>query len=257
MTTLDLHVGNPVVRGALTLFPVFRGDAVAEPGYVLHDPALTVTERAGTPVVDELVVTNTGARPGLVLAGELLTGGWQHRVAIRSVMVEPGRALVLPVRCVEQGRWAGGGAHAREGRRAPVTVRAATGQHEVWARVGGYGASPTGSLLDTVAGREAAASALVAGLRPLAFQAGVLVGIAGRPVLLEVLDAPTALAAIWDGLLRAAALDAVGAPAVPTPGARARGFARAVRRAAAGGPGPAPDLLTWRDRVVHAVAVPA
>lgn len=60
---MDLHVGNPVVRGALTLFPVFNGEAVHTRGYDLGASALEVAERAGAPVVGELVVTNRGRRP--------------------------------------------------------------------------------------------------------------------------------------------------------------------------------------------------
>jgi hypothetical protein len=83
------------------------------------------------------------------LEGELLEGGRQHRVAARSVVVDPSASVVLEVRCVEHGRWNGGGEHVRTGRRAPVQVRAAAGQHEVWERVRRYGKSATESLLET------------------------------------------------------------------------------------------------------------
>ncbi|MBW0119077.1 hypothetical protein I4J48_27930, partial [Pseudonocardia sp. KRD-169] len=45
---MDVHVGNPVVRGALTLFPVFNGAAVADAGYALG--GLLVAERADAAV---------------------------------------------------------------------------------------------------------------------------------------------------------------------------------------------------------------
>src|SRR5947209_7893220 len=109
MKPLDLHLGQPVHRGALSVFPVWNGRAVGEAGYALH--AVSITERAGAAVVSELVATNLGDRPSLVVAGELLEGGQQHRVAARTTMVEPGQSAVLEVRCVEQGRWSGAGGH--------------------------------------------------------------------------------------------------------------------------------------------------
>jgi hypothetical protein len=264
----DVHVGSPAVRGGLTVFPVFTAHAVATRGYDTRTDALTVAERAGSAVVEELVVTNEGVRPVLVLEGELLEGGQQHRLAARSALVAPDTSVVLPVRCVEQGRWSGGRAHVRAGRRAPVTVRAAQGQAEVWRRVERYGASATGSLLETVGGRDAGAAALVAGLRPLPFQSGVLIGIGGQPLLLEVFDSPRTLADVWDALLHAVALDAVTAPAIPTPGRRARRFTgrvgavdtvRGIDDAGTHEQGESAHArvttLRWRDRAVHTSAL--
>ena len=72
MDLLDLHLGRPVHRGALTLFPIWNGHAVSARGYDLADDRLGVEERAGAAVVAELVVTNPGHRPALLLEGELL-----------------------------------------------------------------------------------------------------------------------------------------------------------------------------------------
>ncbi|WFG42355.1 ARPP-1 family domain-containing protein [Pseudonocardia alni] len=217
---MDLHVGNPMVRGALTLFPVFNGGAVRGRGYDLGGGSLHVAERAGTPVVDQLVVTNRGPRPALLTEGELLTGGRQDRVVTRPVLVAAGRSVVVAVRCVEAGRWAGGAGHVRAGERAPVAVRAATDdQSAVWRRVAGYGTGATGALRDTTRDRRERARLLVGATAPLPFQCGVLAGVAGQPLLLEVFDSPRTLAAAWDGLLAGIAVDAVDADPVVTPAA--------------------------------------
>lgn len=261
---MELHVGNPAVRGGLTVFPVFDGDAVGSRGYDLGGAAVEVSERAGSAVVGELVVHNRGARPALLLEGELLRGGMQHRVVTRPVMVGAGASAVVEVRCVEQGRWNGAGRHERTGGRAPVTVRAAGGQQQVWQRVARYGASPTGSLLDSTRDRRAAADALVRGLRPAAFQTGVLVGLAGQPLLLEVFDSPRTLAAVWEGLLAGVAIDAVGAAEVVTPGYRARRFVRHLPEprtvpreggCEARSPYTRVTSLRWRGRAVVTVAL--
>ncbi len=271
MDTLDLHLGRPVVRGALTVFPVWNGAAVTARGYDLGSGALRVEERTGAPVVAELVVTNTGPRPALLLEGELLQGGQQHRVAARSVVIDSCASHVLEVRCVEEGRWSGGRGHARTGHRAPVSVRAAQAQQSTWQRVrdleSRHGGGETHSLGDTLAGVEERAAALVAHLVPLPFQTGVVLCIAGQPVQLEVFDSPRTLAAVWDAALRAAAVDALDAASIPTPGRRARRFLDRVRQLSTepavskGGrselrSSPYVELagLSWRGRTVHAVA---
>lgn len=266
---MDLHVGNPMVRGALTLFPVFNGGAVRGRGYDLGGGSLHVEERAGTPVVDQLVVTNRGPRPALLTEGELLTGGRQDRVVTRPVLVAAGRSVVVAVRCVEAGRWAGGAGHVRAGERAPVAVRAATDdQSAVWRRVAGYGTGATGALRDTTRDRRERARLLVGATAPLPFQCGVLAGVAGRPLLLEVFDSPRTLAAAWDGLLAGIAVDAVDADPVVTPGRRARRFAgqvAAVPTAPVSGGGAATAFagatpaarvgcLSWRGRAIVTVA---
>lgn len=268
MPLLDLHLGRPLTRGGLTLFPVWNGHAVATRGYDVGGAGLAVTERRGAPVVGELVVANSGPRPVLLLEGELLEGGHQHRVTSRTTVVEPGRPVVVPVRCVEQGRWSGARAHARDGRRAPTSIRAARSQAGTWAEVSRYeqryARSDTSSFLDAAAPAEAAAAALVRGIAPLPFQSGVLVGLAGQPLLLEVYDSPRTLAAVWSQLLQSVALDALLVDPVPTPGRRARRFldrVLAVRAAAADGSvrGETPyarlDATVWNGRSVHTVAV--
>ena len=107
-------------------------------------------------------------------------------------------------------------------------------QGDVWRRVSRYervyGGSATSSLVDVQDRAAREVDALVAGLRPLYGQRGVLVGVAGHPVLLEVFDHPRTLAEQWTAILRAVALDAVGVPELPTPGYRARAFIQRVRR---------------------------
>ena len=256
MRTMDLHLGKPLTRGSLTLFPLWNGNALTDPGYELGPGSLTVAERSGSAVVAELVVTNTGTRPALLLEGELLEGGQQHRVAATSVVVEAGASQVVAVRCVEAGRWSGPAAHARSGNRAPVSVRSAADQSGTWQQVARLEqrhqhASATSSLLEVTRTVTDRATRLVTGVRPLPFQSGLLVGIAGQPVQLEAFDSPATLASVWDALLLAAATDAVDRPDEPTPGRRARRFLERFddpthARVSA---------LQWRGRVVHQTAV--
>ncbi|HWH30555.1 MAG TPA: DUF6569 family protein [Mycobacteriales bacterium] len=275
MQTLDLHLGRPIHRGPLTIFPIWNADAVNIRGYDLKAHHLAIDELPDGPSVPQLLVTNAGARPVLVLEGELLEGGHQHRVAAETIVVPAGQRSPISVRCVEQGRWHGGHQHQRDGRRAPVKVRAlaARGQAEAWHAVAEYQekyrANETVSLLHAIDDVEQDASRLVAGLRPLPFQSGVMIGLAGQPLLLEVFDSPRTLAHAWDALLRSAAVDAAGMPAVATPGRRARRFLDRLRQVPVQGRGPAGageaaigesqyarlSFTAWDGRVVHAVAV--
>jgi hypothetical protein len=266
---LDLHVGRPLTRGGLTLFPVWNGAAVRGRGYDLGAGGLQVVEHAGHAAVQELVVTNTGPRPALILEGELLEGGQQHRVAARSVLVAVGGSAVLEVRCVEEGRWSGSQPHRRTLRHAPVSIRAAQEQGDTWERVRSmearHGGGDTHFLGDSLRAVEARAARLVADFEPLPFQSGLLLGIGGQPVQLEAYDSPRTLAATWSSLIHAAALDAVDAPAIPTPGRRARRFLQRVHTLAAAVGSSEGDVrrsqyacltcLTWRGRAVHTVAV--
>ena len=266
MQLLDLHLGRPTVRGALTVFPIWNGSAVSSRDYDISSAKLAVEERADHAVVAELVITNHGQRPALVLEGELLEGGQQHRVAARSVLIDAGESQVLDVRCVEEGRWSGGPGHVRSGRRAPMSVRAAQEQSGTWQRVrdleARHGGGDTHFLGDALASADERARLLVGDLKPLPFQSGVLLCIAGQPVQLEVFDSPRTLTSVWSALLHAAAVDALTAAPIGTSGRRARRFLDRVRHLSDSSEqssqrsSPYADLntLSWRGRTVHAVA---
>ena len=75
----DLHVGRGLQAGPLTVFPVWSSHAPVHSLEVGRAAEVTASEREGSPVVGELIVTNTGAASALLLEGEILEGGWQHR----------------------------------------------------------------------------------------------------------------------------------------------------------------------------------
>jgi hypothetical protein len=83
----ELHLGRPAVLGPLTVFPVWTGASMA-PHLVTGDAAtIKVTEQKPDPVVAELVLTNVGVQSALLVEGELLEGGWQHRVLVNDVVI--------------------------------------------------------------------------------------------------------------------------------------------------------------------------
>ncbi|GAB2776665.1 hypothetical protein GCM10027020_32460 [Nocardioides salsibiostraticola] len=223
-----LHVGQGTTVGSLTVFPVWQNrTSSGVRRYDTNPETLQIEEAEGGPTVPQLVATNTGAKPVLVLDGQLFEGGWQHRMATRSTLVGAGARALLDVACVEQHRWGGERAQVTKGRRATTYVRHGYDevgqQSEVWSRVKRYGgSSATGSLADRLSAPDDQAGWMLKRVRPLPGQTGVIVGIGGQPLALEVFDHPQTLHEQFEVIIRAACLDALGRPALPTPGRRAR-----------------------------------
>lgn len=257
-----LHVGQGTHLGGLSVFPIWTDAPVVSGLDTGRAARVHVAEREGSPVVGELVLKNEGAKPALLVGGELFEGGWQHRALNHDILLIPGQQLVASVSCVEHGRWHGATSQVRRSRRASMMVRSAQTiapgddrQHQVWERVSRYdtafGASPTASYVDHLdrraapfevvngdlgdgqaqeaqrpeAAEAAELSARIKEVRALPGQRGVLIGLGGQPAFLEVFASPTGLRRHLSGLLEAAAIDAALLPAEPTPGRRARRFA--------------------------------
>ena len=251
-----LHLGRGTQAGPLTIFPIWTDAPVAT-----HRPYTTtlrgngaVTELPDGPQVSTLMVTQPGPKPLLMLEGALLSGGWQHRVLTRDILVAAGRPMMLDVRCVEAGRWQGGTTQSTERRAAPLAVRGAlrgirtdeplsreddhqlrsADQGDVWARVSAYehrfGAGPTSSLVDVQRRHEHEVDRIVAQVPPLFGQRGVLIGVAGHPVLLEVFDHPRTLVELLGTIVASVALDAIGLADTLTRNSRARQFVHRLQQ---------------------------
>lgn len=262
-TTLDrFHVGIATEIGPLSLFPVWTETGATGTHRVTPDVGVAVAELA-EPTVPQLAIVNELSVPVLLTEGTLLHGGRQTRVLNHDLLLRGGTRVEAEVSCVEQGRWSGGHAHALDGR-VPLRVIASlrgTGamqrdnarRHErqgrVWqdvARYGSrYGQSGTSNLRDLRDGqaevrrdeqqarREQQRRAMQAALEQYARhllpgQAGVLIGVLGQPLALEIITSPREFVRNIDALLKAYALDAVEVPGIPTPGRRARRFAERI-----------------------------
>jgi len=171
------------------------------------------------------VIDNRGRVHVLLLAGEILLGGKQNRIVVEDVLVPSlSGPLMLPVYCVEQGRWSGGarafttrGSFAAPGLRARMLER--SDQRDVWAEVDRYAKqaaalSPTGSYqaihdkAEVQAYQKDVEGALGPGIAPgtqgaAVFAAGALVG-------LDLFQDPSLFAREWPKLLRAQALETYG-----------------------------------------------
>jgi hypothetical protein len=229
-----LDVGSGRQCGALTVFPVWV-DAPSVRGLEWSTTALEVGEMPDADV-NRLVVGNPATRPTVLLEGDLLVGGMQHRMAASSTVLPGEDALTVDVLCVEAGRWSGEHLHRSTGRRASYAVRQGglaafergASQSEVWSRVSRYdrrfGSSPTSSMLDHLDRVDDEP------VRRMSGQRGVIIGVGGRVLGMELFGSSKGLAARWDGLVQAAQLDARLAAPVPTRSQAARDFVRALGR---------------------------
>ena len=123
MKVPQLHVGAGSRLGPLSIFPVWTSGSGSLGISTGTHADVAVTELAGGAQVARLTVTNNGPHPALLLEGELLEGGQQHRTCARDVVLGPGETRDIDTFCVEAGRWeAGETSHRRQARRAPLNV---------------------------------------------------------------------------------------------------------------------------------------
>jgi hypothetical protein len=105
-----LHVGEPVQYENLTVFPVYTSEWCFHVDMVTLDEALQkkwlkITEVEGGRV-PQVEVTNLSDNYVYLMGGEILTGCRQDRIVGRDVLLGPRhKNVIVPVYCVEQGRW--------------------------------------------------------------------------------------------------------------------------------------------------------
>src|SRR5688572_9697992 len=103
-----LDLGEPTTVGGLEIIPVLSHGAATAVDILAHqalaDGGLEVVEKDGG-VVQELLAFSRAARPVVILEGETLVGAKQNRMVAHTVVVGPGMKVVVPVGCMERGRW--------------------------------------------------------------------------------------------------------------------------------------------------------
>jgi hypothetical protein len=286
-----LRPGDPLRHEGIAVYPLFAPEPRA-PDYLLSDEALA----AGTALVEEtseggtvphLAVTVTADRPVLFLEGEELRGAKQNRILNTSVLVPAAAKTVIPVSCVEQGRWrftsrqfGSAGTHAsakmRKVLKESVTRSASAGrghgsdQGAVWAEVTrqmhSLGAeSPTAAMADTYSAHQARMTDYQARLPYIPGAVGLAVAVGDRVVSVDVFDAPDTCRKVWGRLLSGVILDAVEdqpAPGNPDVERALAGFGGAWQpvpaagvgeeyRAEAAGQGWHGSVLAQGGRVIH------
>jgi len=105
----QLKVGRKQAHKNLALYPLLSTYSI-NLDYLLLDEALgdnliEVVEVSEGGSVPELKVVNKAAKMVLILDGEELVGAKQNRIVNTTILVDRKSTLVIPVSCVEHGRW--------------------------------------------------------------------------------------------------------------------------------------------------------
>ncbi len=232
-----VEVGVPQAHVNLTLVPLLAREA-REPGYVTLDEALAlgwgqVTEVGEGGHVPELLFRNTGTQPVLLLDGEQLVGAKQNRVVNLTILAPAQSILVIPVSCVEAGRWydvsagfqTSPSAHFAEGRAAKMrdvteSLHTAGSRHsdqdQVWstidAKAARMGAQSNTSAMEAIFTWHATSvEHFVGALSPVPGQVGAVFLVNGQVRGLELFDASATWTKLSPKLVRSYALDAIDA----------------------------------------------
>lgn len=227
-----IRLGEPLHCHGLTLFPVFAPNG-HEPEYLLLQEAIeaghaSVTETSESGTVPELKVVNRGGKPVLIPEGEIVTGAKQNRVVNITVLVAANSEFVLPVSCVERGRWHSNSREFHATHYAPLKLRAHKGysvresrmrtgqaysdQGRVWNDVR-FCLNDAGAQSDTeslTAAFEAARRKFGAEFAKLSLPeqaTGVLVGLDGQAIGLDCFDCATTFRKLWPRLRDAYSLE--------------------------------------------------
>ncbi|MDZ7752648.1 MAG: DUF6569 family protein [Gammaproteobacteria bacterium] len=231
----EVRLGAPRTHLNLTLYPLLA-EGPAEPGYLLLDAALDsgcahVTEVSESGSVPELKFVNDCGKPVLLLDGEELIGAKQNRILNLTVLAPAQATIVIPVSCVEAGRWnrrseeftSAKRAHyaagrARKAAQVSASMRSSgsrrSDQGEVWSDIAEKSArmeahSDTGAAEALYERHRESLEAFKSAFVPFEGQVGALFAIDGHVVGLDLFDSPATLAAVQPKLVESYALDAL------------------------------------------------
>jgi hypothetical protein len=229
-----LRIGEPALAGSIAVFPLFREDSGAMK-YLLLDEALDrdvahVTEVSDAGHVPELLFENGSPEPVLLVDGDELVGARQNRIINITILVGPGKKLVIPVSCVEQGRWSYRSEKFAAANRALFSSARAkkmaavsrsmrdrgtrrSDQGEIWNDIRAkmaekFVASETAAMSDVYETLEKDLGRYENAFCVQAGQAGAVFVSGARVVGLELFDAPEAFAKCFPKMVRAYAMDA-------------------------------------------------
>jgi ARG and Rhodanese-Phosphatase-superfamily-associated Protein domain len=232
-----IEIGQSSQFRNLTLFPLMCPSLpVRELDYLLLEDGIAqgkvrVTELQAGGAVSELRVENNADLPVLLVDGEELVGAKQNRVLNLTILVPAKHTTVIPVSCVEAGRWnmaspelksAGHVMYSflRSAQLTQVTESMRShGTHmsdqgAVWKDIAAKAArmtasSPTGAMSAIYERHANSVEEFTRAFKWREGQCGIAFGIAGRILGLEIFDHPQVMRRFFEKLVRSYALDAL------------------------------------------------
>lgn len=250
-------VGKAKTFRGTSIFPIFT-DSVANSDFEIATDQLEIGELASASVPD-LVVHNPTIKPVIIPAGKILSGGRQTRTVNVSIVVYPGATIVIPVSCVERGRWGGAPKFRDSNRMASKRVRLQK-EMSVAANILGFGSkysdqgrvwaaidselhernvfAPTSNFLDADnhLDREHDRQKVIKKFLhngPEEGQTGVVVSYGAQISGLEIFPSPQALDQYWEAIIRSAVLDSPLGAARPATLSKVKKFVDTVATARA------------------------
>lgn len=229
----NVKVGPGQYYHNMTLFPLFVSE---DPGldYLLLHEAIEqglaeVREVSESGSVGQLLVENRAPRPVLIPEGEILTGAKQDRTVNITILIAASSELVIPVSCVEQGRWSRTSSNFASSHFSTPRLRAkvsrsvksnrdltgvpSSDQMSVWNDVSyslmeASAVSATDSLKDAFAEKKEILGEYTDSLELPADAAGVLIASGDQIIGMDLFDSPATLQKIWPRMSRGYYLEA-------------------------------------------------
>ena len=230
-------LGAPSAHRNLTLTPILlrNGPLSAIEAMnleeALADGTIQVAEVSAEGHVPELRVKNSGEASVLILDGEELVGAKQNRIVNVTILVPPQSEIVIPVSCIEAGRWgysrpgfaAAGRVLSQEIRysKAEAVTRSLkerrlrfSDQRAVWDGVNKAlyalsAASPTSALSDGFEARANAIGDYLTAFTHQPGQVGVIYRIGGVLAGFDLFGSEASFARAFPKLVRGSALQAL------------------------------------------------
>jgi len=228
----SLEVGRPVNHGPLTIVPVYLTSVRLSADFVPFEDAVKngwveITELDGGRV-PQVKISNRSKRTIYLMGGEILTGAKQDRILASDLLLGPGTTdLVVPVYCVEHGRWTQtSGTFTTKGHigtfalRAKAQKREPEAQSEIWDKISeenrimgvaaptsayqaAYDAAPNKEKIRVIEEKMAAIPRLYKDT------VGVVIALGGRVVSVDIFANPALFTKQWPKILRSSALSAL------------------------------------------------
>ena len=238
-----ISLEEPISHGRVTLFPLTTTlDSTLD--YLLleqavRDGLVAIREVSGGASVPKLQVDNRAHRPVLIVDGEELVGAKQNRVANLTLLVPAAGTTIIPVSCVEAGRWGGYDEHFVVSERVQyargraetlssvqksmrTTGTRLSDQQEVWRSIEEKADSmdadsTTGAMSAIFDCHADVLNQYADALGPRSGQVGAVFAVDGACAGLDLFDQPSTLAAFLPKLVRSYAIDAIERPSAADP----------------------------------------
>ncbi len=231
----EAEIGRKQAYKNLAVYPLLSGGASGL-DYLTLDEALSwglveITEIDQGGSVPELKLANNSTRRVLILDGEELVGAKQNRIVNTTVLAAPNAVTVIPVSCVEAGRWSyktdrfrseervmSAGMRAMKAGHVHASVRESrqfrSDQGAIWEEIEAKArrrkaVSPSMAMSEIYEKDRPNLDEYENSFNPVDGQTGAFFLINGRVAGLDSFDKPETFAMVFKKLLTSYALDAI------------------------------------------------